>query len=131
MNTIAVALPREVNILEDVRDQVGELKTSVAVLTTQHGHILEAVNRIELAVKGQAVTSDEYRQNLMTEVLKTTDSVKAMEIEIDHLKKDLSRLTERTLVQWLRRNTAIIAITITTVTALVAVITWLKAHFHW
>ena len=121
----------EASVMEDVRDQVGQLKTSVAVLATQHGHILEAVNRIELAVKGQAVSSDDYRRTLMVEVLKTTDSVKAMEIEIDQVKQDLSRLAERTLVQWLRKNSAVIAITITTITALIAVVTWIKSHLHW
>lgn len=131
MNATAVLLPGEVSIVEDVRDQVGELKTSVAVLATQHGYILEAVNRIELAVKGQAASSDEYRKTLMAEVLRTTDSVKAMEMEIDQLKNDLTKLAEQTPLQWLRKNAAVIAITITTITALIAVLGWIKSHFYW
>lgn len=134
MSAIAVKLPNvagEDRLMEDVRDTVGELKTSVAVLATQHAHILEAVNRIESAVKGQAASSEDYRKTLMSEVLKTTDSVRAMEVEIEQVKQDLSRLTERTLMQWLRKNSAVVAITIVMITTLIAFVKWVIAHIHW
>ena len=119
-----------VSLMEDVRGQVGELNTKVAVLATQHGYLIEAINRVELAVRAQSVTSDEYRKTLMAEVLRTTDTVKAMEIEIEIVKQDLTRLTDRTLGAWMRKNAGAIAVTVTVIVTLVGLIRWMISHYR-
>lgn len=119
-----------VGLMEDVRGQVGELNTRVAVLATQHGHLIEAINRVELAVRAQSATSDEYRKTLMAEVLRTTDTVRAMEVEVEIVKQDLMRLTERTLGEWTRKNAGTIAVTVTVIVTLVGLIRWMIVHYR-
>lgn len=121
--------PGQVSTVEEIRDQVAELKVSVAVLAAQHAHILEAVSRIEKAVQIQSLASDDYRKTLMAEVLRTTDLVKTVETDLIRVKHDIERIAEITPARWLRRNAAVIAVTITTIAALAGAIGWIRLHF--
>lgn len=126
----------EASIMDDVRDAVGNLNTKVAVLSTQHGYMLEAINRIEIAVTNQSTTSEEYRKSLMIEVLRTTDSVKAVDFEVeqvksdvDRLRADLAKLTSQTPGEWLRKNIAVISSSIIVLSMLIAVVRWFILHY--
>lgn len=119
----------EASIVDDVRDAVGNLNTKVAVLATQHNYLIEAINRVELAVKGQAATTDEYRKSLMAEVLRTTDSVKAMEVEVEMVKQDLVKLAERTAGAWIRKNAALTVSVMVALSMFIAVVRWFLVHY--
>ena len=119
----------EASIVDDVRDAVGNLNTKVAVLATQHNYLIEAINRVELAVKGQAATTDEYRKSLMAEVLRTTDSVKAMEVEVEMVKQDLVKLAERTAGAWIRKNAALTVSVMVALSMFIAVVRWFIIHY--
>ncbi len=119
----------EASIVDDVRDAVGNLNTKVAVLATQHNYLIEAINRVELAVKGQAATTDEYRRSLMAEVLRTTDSVKAMEVEVEMVKQDLVKLAERTAGAWIRKNAALTVSVMVALSMFIAVVRWFIIHY--
>lgn len=119
----------EASVMEDVRDAVGNLNTKVAVLATQHSYLIEAINRVELAVKGQATTTDEYRKSLMAEVLHTTDTVKAMEVELEMVKGDLAKLAERTVGAWIRKNAALTVSIMVALSMFIAVVRWFILHY--
>jgi seryl-tRNA synthetase len=124
------------SVMDDVRDAVGDLNTKVAVLTTQHGYMIEAINRIELAVTNQSATSEEYRKGLMIEVLRTTDSVKAVDFEVeqvksdvDRLRADLVKLTGQTAAEWVRKNAAVAVSIMVALSMFVGVVRWFFLHY--
>jgi seryl-tRNA synthetase len=124
------------SVMDDVRDAVGDLNTKVAVLTTQHGYMIEAINRIELAVTNQSATSEEYRKGLMIEVLRTTDSVKAVDFEVeqvksdvDRLRADLVKLTGQTAAEWVRKNAAVTVSIMVALSMFIAVVRWFIIHY--
>lgn len=119
----------EASVMDDVRDAVGNLNTKVAVLATQHEYLIKAIDRLESAVKGQASTTDEYRKTLMAEVLHTTDTVKAMEVELEMVKSDLVKLAERTVGAWIRKNAALTVSIMVAMSMFVAVVRWFILHY--
>lgn len=119
----------EASVMDDVRDAVGNLNTKVAVLATQHGYLIEAINRVEMAVSTQSATSDEYRKTLMTEVMRTTDTVKAMEVEIEMVKGDIAKLTERTVGAWIRKNAALTVSIMVALSMFIATVRWFIIHY--
>lgn len=119
----------EASVMDDVRDAVGNLNTKVAVLATQHDYLIKAIDRLEVAVKGQATTTDEYRKSLMAEVLHTTDTVKAMEVELEMVKGDLAKLAERTVGAWIRKNAALTVSIMVAMSMFIAVVRWFILHY--
>lgn len=117
-------------VVEQIHDKVADLAVSVAVLANQHGHLLEAVNRIEMAVRSQAESSEEYRAALLSKVADVTTMVKATEREVEKVKTDLEKLSQRGMINWIRRNYMLITAAIAVATALLYVVRWLMGHLR-
>lgn len=127
----------EPSLMEDIRDKVFEVEKSVVRLTTNHEHLMEAVNRIELSLQAQNANSKEYRDRLLEEVGAVTALVRTVEsnqVVVNHriskFEADLERLRDQQVLAFLRKNAAVIAVGTTVLMAIIGLIRWMVIHYR-
>ena len=120
-------LPMDLAMAMDIRDKVGsletKLETSVATLTVQHAHVLEAVTRMESSVTRSSEVSAVERKELLSKV-------SMLETQVAKVTDDLKEFTDKTLLAWLRKNAPALGILMTMITIFVAVIKWLIVNYQ-
>jgi hypothetical protein len=116
--------------LKEHGDKVDELAIQVAVLTTQHGYMLETLNRLESMWRDQATATGDFRGQLQQQLTDVTRNVVAVEARIETVAADLAKLADRTTWGWLRKNAPIIGVTVAALTGIAAVVRWMLAHIH-
>jgi len=119
----------------DIRDQVSEVKSSLAAtsarLTTQHEHLIGTIERLEATLHEAGKESQAFRQNMSQKLSDVVESVRKVEVEVERVKDDLQERANNDFFPWLRRNTASILLTITVVTVLIAFVKWVASHVRW
>lgn len=119
----------------DIRDQMGDLKSSLAAttarLTAQHEHLIDSLERLETTLHEAGKDSLAFRQNVSQKLVDVVESVRKVEAEVERVKEDLQERANNDFFPWLRRNTASILLTITVVTVLIAFVKWVATHVRW
>lgn len=111
---------------------VAELNVTVAVLAEQHEHVSATLVEIKDALKRQDQNSDEFRRLVLANVQAlTTEKLPAMEAQIAKISEQVSKITEKGIWNWLRKNIMILGTGVAITAALIAAIKWFFSHFHW
>jgi len=114
--------------LKETSGKVDDLAIQVAVLTTQHGHMLETLNRLESLWRDQSTITSDFRTQLQKQLTDVTSKVVAVEARIETVAADLTKLADRTFWGWLRKNAPVIGVTVALLTGIAAVVRWALAH---
>lgn len=116
--------------LKETSDKVGDLAVQVAVLATQHEHVLATLNRLELTLREQSASTGEYRTQLQQQIGDVTAQVRTVETRLQTVVEDLAKIAERGAGAWLRKHAPIIGVTVSALAALVALLRWLALHYR-
>lgn len=125
----------------DLRDKVsdlsGKLDTSVAVLTQQHGFLLEKFGNLQHLFEETAKTAATDRKDIANQIAMVSEAVqevalaaKATDDRVSQVVEELKVVKDRTLMKRLKENAPAIGIVMTLLAFMTAIIKWLIVNYQ-
>lgn len=129
MNAVATVEVSAV-ALKETSDKVTDLAVQVAVLATQHEHVLTTLNRLELTLREQSASTGEYRASLQQQIGEVAASVRTVETRLETVVAEVAQIADRNLASWLRKYAPAVGVTVTVLTAIVLLVRWLIVNYR-